>query len=134
MQHVLAASCTAEFVGLQSAAMSQAGRIMWVDHNGGNLLEVVQGCPGPARPPACSQPACLAVSGCVIPMQLSVWASSRRSVLQAVLRRMQSEVGPRGPGGSSADMHALQDQLRSVAQETTALKRQSERMEIKLLR
>lgn len=64
----------------------------------------------------------------------AVWAGNRRSVLQAVLRRMQSEVGPRGAGGSSADMQVLQDQLRSVAQETTALKRQSERMESKLLR
>ena len=47
---------------------------------------------------------------------------------------MQSEAGPQGLRGSSADMQALQDQLRSVAQETTALKRQSERLESKLLR
>ena len=95
---------------------------------------MVQACLCPVRPPACSQPACLAPSGCAKTVQLPVWAGSRPSVLQAVLRRMQSEVGPRGSGGSSADMQALQDQLRSVAQETTALKRQSERMESKLLR
>ena len=64
----------------------------------------------------------------------ALWAGNRHPVLQAVLRRMQSEAGPQGLRGSSADMQALQDQLRSVAQETTALKRQSERLDNKLLR